>query len=536
MNQKQSTPRSLGTSQVETRSAQPHARSGRQSSPRSQPALSNHRLQTGVPRGILQRKLAIGSPNDQFEQEANRVADQVMGSARTESTDLASVTRSAGNGVQRKCACGGNAGASGECEECKKKRLQRLSRSSVDAGQSPASAPPIVHEVLSSPGRPLEAATRAFMEPRFGYDFSEVRVHDDPRAAASARSVNALAYTVGSDVVFDAGRYSPETREGARLLAHELTHVAQQSGARAPLAVQRLGPDAGGQQSHSSTLPYHEATELAACIRIMGSENAAYCRQQVLGEQPDAPAALAPGELTVQQVADAITFNEQRFHDPFSIRMIRQVVGIDSSEGIIDEDFVRAVGRWQFAHHLTVDGQVGHDSTRLVFTELVRLGQRVNAVALLIDSYALQGTAHLFDLQVGVGPNCCAGGTADAVTFGGVCPPVGGGVRVCVCQTSFPPANDYNHFVRIVAHELVHVPHCAGAALDLHATEFDAFAFEACGEGRFARLTAAQRINHANIALAHFALLGAVAQTPARIAMRDRLNRLIVAGGVGVCV
>jgi hypothetical protein len=88
--------------------------------------------------------------------------------------------------------------------------------------------PPIVHEVLASPGQPLDTATRAFMEPRFGHDFSRVRVHSDSRAAESARAVNALAYTVAQDVVFGEGRYAPHTSEGRKLLVHELTHVVQQ--------------------------------------------------------------------------------------------------------------------------------------------------------------------------------------------------------------------------------------------------------------------------------------------------------------------
>jgi len=82
--------------------------------------------------------------------------------------------------------------------------------------------------VLRSPGRPLDPATRAFMEPRFGHDFSRVRVHTDARAAESARAVNALAYTMGHDVVFDGGRYGTGTIKERQLMVHELTHVVQQ--------------------------------------------------------------------------------------------------------------------------------------------------------------------------------------------------------------------------------------------------------------------------------------------------------------------
>lgn len=93
-----------------------------------------------------------------------------------------------------------------------------------------SNVPTVVDDVLNSAGgQPLDTATRAFMEPRFGQDFSQVRVHTDEQATRSAQAVNALAYTVGRDVVFGQGLYHPETSEGRRLLAHELTHVVQQN-------------------------------------------------------------------------------------------------------------------------------------------------------------------------------------------------------------------------------------------------------------------------------------------------------------------
>lgn len=98
------------------------------------------------------------------------------------------------------------------------------------AGPQPISTPEqgTVQQTLVSQGQSLDSETRAFMEPRFGHDFSQVRIHTDEQAAESARAVNALAYTVGSDVVFGQGQYAPETQEGQGLLAHELTHVVQQ--------------------------------------------------------------------------------------------------------------------------------------------------------------------------------------------------------------------------------------------------------------------------------------------------------------------
>jgi hypothetical protein len=92
-------------------------------------------------------------------------------------------------------------------------------------------APLLVQEALSSPGQPLDEGTRAFVEPRLGHDFSKVRVHVDELAAESAKAVNARAYTIGQEVVFDAGEYVPTTHEGRQLLAHELMHVIQQKSA-----------------------------------------------------------------------------------------------------------------------------------------------------------------------------------------------------------------------------------------------------------------------------------------------------------------
>lgn len=129
--------------------------------------------------------------------------------------------------LQRKCACGNHTVAGGECKECAKKsmNLQRKPTNQNEVGE----IPPIVQEVLRSPGQLLDAETRALAEPRFGHDFSQVRLHTDVKAAESARAVNALAYTVGRDVVFGEGQYAPTTSEGRQLMAHELTHVAQQS-------------------------------------------------------------------------------------------------------------------------------------------------------------------------------------------------------------------------------------------------------------------------------------------------------------------
>jgi hypothetical protein len=192
-------------------------------------------------RGI-QRKLTVNAPGDAYEQEADRVAEQVM---RMPEQQTASMPQSFGRaaGVQCECACGGS------CDDCKKKnrgeehaKVQMKAAGPVNAGG--LEAPPIVHEVLRSPGRPLDAGTRAFMEPRFGQDFSGVRVHTDGKAAEAAGAVQAKAYTVGNNVVFGSGEFSPGTAEGQRLLGHELAHVVQQGNSSlATLQRQPAGDD-----------------------------------------------------------------------------------------------------------------------------------------------------------------------------------------------------------------------------------------------------------------------------------------------------
>jgi hypothetical protein len=172
--------------------------------------------------------------------------------------------------LQRKCVCGGTPGQTGECEACRKKKLQHR------ASNSPAStsinhqsfsgsvAPPIVHAVLCSPGQPLDVDTRGFMEPRFGHDFSRVRVHTDAQAEQSAKAVHALAYTVGEHIVFDT-HYALDTFEGHKLLAHELVHTIQQDGSSASVyADLQLGSPGGSIE--------REANETAS--RIMQNQEA----------------------------------------------------------------------------------------------------------------------------------------------------------------------------------------------------------------------------------------------------------------------
>lgn len=137
-----------------------------------------------------------------------------------------------GRVLQRKCACGRNAGPAGECAECRRKRLQRKGVKTGGAANAVLGVSPAVQNVLQSMGRPLERSLRSEMERSFCHDFSRVRVHTGPEATASARAVNALAYTVGEHIVIADGHTAAGTQAGRRLLAHELAHVVQQRDAR----------------------------------------------------------------------------------------------------------------------------------------------------------------------------------------------------------------------------------------------------------------------------------------------------------------
>lgn len=161
----------------------------------------------------IQPKLTINEPGDAFEQEADAVAEKVM------RMDAAEIPGKQAEIVQRKCAA---------CEE--EENIQRkTSKPPFNRSTGP------VEHYLNNPGvgQSMAASDLDFFTSRMGYDFSSVKIYNDASASQSARSINALAYTYGSKVVFGAGQYQPGTESGKRLLAHELTHVAQQGAVKA---------------------------------------------------------------------------------------------------------------------------------------------------------------------------------------------------------------------------------------------------------------------------------------------------------------
>jgi hypothetical protein len=175
-----------------------------------------------------------------------------------------SVTAAEDVKLHRKCGCDHKkteAAGGGECEECKKKRESKLQRAPAN-GQRTEDVPDTVYNVLQSPGHPLDPSIRRFMEPRFDHDFSRVRVHTDAQAGESAKAVNALAYTVGRDIVFGEGQYTAATKEGQQLIAHELTHTIQQQGSAGTPA--RLEIDSAGS-------PHEREAEQASAAVLSNS-------------------------------------------------------------------------------------------------------------------------------------------------------------------------------------------------------------------------------------------------------------------------
>ena len=197
---------------------------------------SETRALPAPPKLILQRKLAVAAPGGTLEREADRVADGVAGAA-----------------------------------------THRDRATAAGDELLPVTAPPIVHDVIGSPGRPLDAATRAALEPRLGHDFSAVRVHTDARAARSAEAVGAQAYTVGAHIAFRGGAYRPQTADGKRLLAHELTHVVQQSQAGAAPHLSRQPID---DPKKKAGAPERRGLPDAASLHKAGMDQA---RREVFG-------------------------------------------------------------------------------------------------------------------------------------------------------------------------------------------------------------------------------------------------------------
>jgi predicted secreted Zn-dependent protease len=233
-----------------------------------QRTLGNRAVQRLFESGFVQTELKIGQPGDKYEQEADRVADVVMRmpeaqmqrQAEEEEEELVQPKRLAEQimpfvqrqveeeeeePIQTKMAS--ESQVQSQKEELEEEEEEPIQTKPI-GGKNPQSGPGFEAQIRSvrGCGHPLPDSARSFFEPRFGCDFSQVRVHPDRQAAEIARTVNSQAFTIGRDVVFGKEQYSPETASGKRLLAHELAHVIQQKNS-VPMVQRKKGMAAKGK-------------------------------------------------------------------------------------------------------------------------------------------------------------------------------------------------------------------------------------------------------------------------------------------------
>jgi hypothetical protein len=263
------------------------------------------RLKTSPP--LVQPKLSVGQVNDPLEHEADRIADQVMRMPDAAVAVMNSAT-TAGM-VQRVCA---------GCDE----EVQRKSDGGPGAAGRPAAlaTEPAIRSLAS--GIPLPASERAFFEPRFGRDFSNVRLHADSAAGSATQSIDARAFTLGGDIAFAPGEYAPGTTKGRRLLAHELTHVVQQ--ADTPTAWRVMRTPYPGCDRRTTGLDDADARidrARAEALRIMATARAAFPR-------------LSP--RTIRLV-------DRHFHCPTSSQILTIMAALATIETIIPSLDVRCL-------------------------------------------------------------------------------------------------------------------------------------------------------------------------------------------------
>ncbi|MCT4623272.1 MAG: DUF4157 domain-containing protein, partial [Schleiferiaceae bacterium] len=246
----------------------------------------------------VQPKLKIGAPNDPYEKEADRVADRVV------SDKGGGLINAKNYSIQRKC---------NSCEE----------EEAVQAKQNTNGTTPSFNHnnfknqlnSCSNEGSKMESSVQRKMSSKMGADFGKVRIHTGNNAQQMSTSINAKAFTHGHNIYFNQGQYNPSSKEGTRLLAHELTHVIQQNGGSK--AIQR---------------------DLAIPL-------------------PN-PNAATP-ELSDTQIQDAIEYNQRHMRNAEEIRVTRDVLGLSHDQPTIDTAFVNAVARYQARNFITADGKIG---------------------------------------------------------------------------------------------------------------------------------------------------------------------------------
>ncbi|MGV0025332.1 eCIS core domain-containing protein [Phormidesmis priestleyi] len=294
-------------------------------------------------------------------------------------------------------------------------------------GRSDAASPELAAtiEQARGHGQPLDQAVRMQMETAFGADFQNVRIHTDAQADRLNRSLAARAFTTRVNIFFRQGEYHPHSSGGRELLAHELTHVLQQSQGSPTLSskltigqandpyeqeADRMAQavtrslDAAPVKSTLvkptlSTQPSVQPKCCAACepphqtgglgMKLEDEMRGGLAVPQIqrdLAIEPPNPTAVPVG-LTPAQIQAAIRYNQFRFQDPYTIRIIRDVLGLAPVPAIVDEGFVEAIVQWQAQNDLPQDGKVGATTTRTLMGELTAEGQAADVRQLRLDNF-----------------------------------------------------------------------------------------------------------------------------------------------------
>ena len=267
------------------------------SSTREQPFFAFNQQSTDpfFAASAVQPKLKIGEPNDRYEQQADRVADAVVQTPgasqsvqRQSMTEEEEMLQTKPVLLQRKCA---------ECEQ--EENLQMKASHSADSGNTAGNAINSRLQSKKGSGRQISKATQMEMSQKFGTDFSRVNIHTDSEAIQMSKSLGARAFTYGSDIYFNSGEYHPESKEGKHLLAHELTHVVQQSSGLQRKRIQRtvsrlVGCDPGPFTSSGGTTIQNpaafitQAENRGAELIQQAVDELDYTRNQIIGGEPAA--------------------------------------------------------------------------------------------------------------------------------------------------------------------------------------------------------------------------------------------------------
>ncbi len=277
----------------------------------------------------IQAKLVIGPPGDIYEQEADRIAEQVVRMPGSLGQDK---NNRKGTGLH----------------------IQRIARNNGTLETTEDL------ELNTSGGQPLSSSMRQFMEPRFGADFGHIRLHTDHDAHHKASQIQARAFTYGRDIWLGKG----ESEQDKRLMAHELTHVVQQGSVLQRKSVVDQPNDLNDDNRETVRTPEEgdDVDRQTGVLRI----------QRDFAIEPPNPTA-NPSALTHAEVQDAIRYNTAKLRsaDAALLSTVRDVLGISRNPPVIDEDFVNAVARWQVVNNiLPADGKLGPDTAAPLFREL----------------------------------------------------------------------------------------------------------------------------------------------------------------------